>query len=78
MSARKNPELAIREVAAATDAVEQAENAIGALLAKLKRAPRVEKVTASAPLQAALDRLREARAILDDLSVKKANPGRTH
>lgn len=51
----------------AKQTVEQAERAVDALLAKLQRAPRAEKVTVSGPLEAALQRLREARAILDGL-----------
>lgn len=55
------------ELDAAKQAVEQAERAVDALLAKLSGAPRAEKVTISAPLEGALQRLRDARAILDRL-----------
>lgn len=52
----------------AKHAVVQAEHAVDALLAKLGRAPRAEKVTVSAPLEAALQRLHDARVILDQIS----------
>ncbi len=67
MSAGKLDETLAAEVAAATDAVRHAETAVDGLLTKLSRAPRAEKVTISAPLEAAMERLREARALLDQL-----------
>lgn len=56
------------ELTTARTSVEQAERAVEALLANLSAAPRAEKVTVSAPLEAALQRLRDARAILAHLS----------
>ncbi len=67
MSAGKLNEDLAAEVAAATQAVRQAETAVDALLTKLSRAPRAEKVTINAPLEAAMERLREARTLLDQL-----------
>lgn len=55
---------------AARQSVEHAEHTVDALLADMRRAPRAEraeKVTVSAPLEAALQRLRDAREILAKL-----------
>ena len=68
MSQKELDEGLVAEVGAATHAVQQAENAVEALFTKLTRAPRAEKVAISAPLEAAMLRLREARAILDRLA----------
>ena len=58
----------LEDITRARHAVAQAEQAVDTLLAKLERAPRARKVTVSAPLEAALHRLQDARVILDRLS----------
>lgn len=59
------------EIEAAKQSVEHAERAVDALVAKLAKAPRAEKVTVSEPLGAALQRLRDARAILEHLDTEE-------
>ncbi|MFZ5896399.1 MAG: hypothetical protein ACOY0T_35420 [Myxococcota bacterium] len=61
-------QLPLEDLLAAEHSVEQAELAVLALLAKLRPAPRAEKVTIGAPLETALERLRAARTILSRLS----------
>lgn len=61
-------DLPLEDLIRAKDVVAQAEHAVDSLLAKLRRAPRAEKVTVSAPLEAALLRLHDARVILNRLS----------
>lgn len=68
MISTTSDDIHLEDMLAARQTVEQAELAVSALLAKLNRAPRAEKVTVSAPLEEALQRLRDARAILDELS----------
>ncbi len=62
-------ETLLDEIDSAERTVAQAELALDALLAKLDRAPRAEKVTVNAPLEAALQRLRDARVILASLKL---------
>ncbi len=64
----RDGDVPLEDITRARHAVAQAEQAVDTLLAKLERAPRARKVTVSAPLEAALHRLQDARVILDRLS----------
>jgi hypothetical protein len=59
------------EIQAAKESVEHAESAVDALVAKLAKAARAEKVSVSEPLGTALQRLRDARAILERLDTEE-------